>query len=222
MHYNLAAFRTGDHIGTIDSGFFAWNIRWKSAGWAYRNDVGVWVHTGIMCNLPTVGMRMFEMDGKRYGSRGLGYCFIDTVYDPDSHRRIAPGVVEGVSRPRVYGYQVAQDWLRVALLEMMKKNVKYDIAQLFNGWVYGAKFDGDSKWICTELTWNMINTTEVLMGYRRMNGGYPYWYDSTRPPAYGMVHFRGWDQKYYITPYGQYLNRTSWRWVVPQSSWLVA
>lgn len=168
--WDTTKLMAGDWFGTHDVGFTAWNIRWKSAGWANRDNMVVCVHCGLLYDSNPGLIRGAEMDRANNDE----FDIIDMSVKYINRAGDNPGVTLFL---RSYCLRTL-DWVRAyfqsTCLSLHNHPAKYDVAAVVGSYFgVGKLFNNDAKMICTELTWNLITGCERIAGFRMTYAGTP-------------------------------------------------
>lgn len=164
--WNEAILQDGDLYGIHDVGLLAWTIRWKTAGWAYRDAVWVWEHCGLLVyNYSTHVFEAAEM-GTKY-----------QIVNKDKYKDNAgdnPGI-QDIVRGRVFvtgtypGTQ-APVWMpaycRLLLRNMAAYPTPYDFGLMIGSLFGTGAFKSGAKYLCSEMTANVIMGCEKVLGVR--------------------------------------------------------
>jgi len=178
--YNHSAMREGDLAGTRDVGFVNWTIRWQTAGWSYRDDMNVWVHTGVLIDYEGFGNKFYMAD--MYGLRpdnDFGVFKIDTYMNGPGGN---PSINDLRRSKSINANAAVKLWLRSLVTGMKNGSYGYDWGGLF-GSIGGMRtWNSSSKYLCTEMSFHLICSAERAAGYRITKNGTPFW-----PRLYGSV-----------------------------------
>lgn len=165
IHANL---KTGMQFGNTDIGTLAWTIRWKTAGWSQRNNMDVWIHSGLFADLNNDGVfkhvEMLTSLQETVETRYLGAVGGNPIYTPT----IGAICSYAIRLEDFYGHpHLGEAYCRLILTEAMKNGGRYDYAYLIKSFFGANAYFGTNKDLaCIELTWNVIAGIERLFGYR--------------------------------------------------------
>ena len=171
--YNHAKLMEGDLVGVRDIGFTAWTIRWKTAGWGQRDDMDVWIHTGVLTDYNSDGhFHIADMYAGR-ANYAFGVNNIDTYMNGPSGN---PSINDLRRSKSIAGTPAVKLWLRSLINSMASKPAKYDWGGLFGGLFSNTGlWNSSSAYLCTEMAYNLICSAEVAAGRRILKNVYAWW-----------------------------------------------
>lgn len=187
-----SGIQSGDVYFVRDNAYFAWLTKWKTAGWAYRDDMNIPTHMGFLWkNTSTLEAYFIETD---------------TVYNtvrvnPISKRTNQPGDCPGILavwRPKAWRYglynsqsyalsSADQAYFRAyyaaqaqAQLPTYVNQGTYDILALF-GLLFGTTWNSEASWLCSEFCYFFLRKyfwtafPFIKCRYGRMYDGLNIW-----------------------------------------------
>jgi hypothetical protein len=241
----LSALESGYIWGDHDIGMTAWTIRWKSAGWANRDNMAIWSHVG------------FFYGKEASGGVSIGLCHMLDILtsSPTSIRLGNPGDNPGFTScliPWIFcggahpNSSFARYYADIAMYNALLKPAKYDYKNVI-GQFFGTtmNFSANPEMICTELIWAILTSVERLFGLRMTYGGSELWpvnWTCSQPATYDCASwgypwsgitrccFKNHISSNWLTPYNQQtrynisptkLNPSLWGgFILPKTSWI--
>lgn len=159
--WNLNVFATGMVFGTHDTGVIAWTIRWRTAGWANRDNLSVWGHAGLVDKYSSTQCYWVEMLDymQRWDCR---YRYINNPGDN-------PGITNMFLGKPFWSpdtaYSVPALLLRAAINSIINKT-NYAYSTLILN-LFGIKYYQNNRdYICNEMVFNLICGVERTLGLR--------------------------------------------------------